>query len=307
MTPTDLMVLAAAGLLSGILAGFLGIGGGTVLVPILVALGYSPVESVATSSWAIVITSLSGSVQNWRMGLLDLKRVTYLGLPAVLTAQFGVLLADALPGRVLLASFAIFLLVNVFLVEIRKRVVTTVKKNQETDSANPPDPLPFTNTTEQPQWNPTIARIVTGGVAGFMAGIFGIGGGVIMVPLQILLLGEGIKRAIQTSLGVIVITALSSTAGHAVQGNVLWVPGLLLGLGGLLGVQVSTRILPNLPEQTVSLLFRSMLFVLALYILWRAVTQPETAKLPHPVPSPGLEQVVRSGAIASVTAPHLPG
>jgi uncharacterized membrane protein YfcA len=304
MTPTDLIALAAAGLLSGVLAGFLGIGGGTVLVPILVALGYSPIQSVATSSWAIVITSLSGSVQNWRMGFLDMKRVIYLGLPALLTAQLGVLLADALPGQVLLIAFAIFLLVNVFLVEIRKRVVTRAKKRQEADH---PESFPAEDETEPGKWNPKTARIVTGGVAGFMAGIFGIGGGVIMVPLQIVLLGEGIKRAIQTSLGVIVITALSSTAGHAVQGNVLWLPGLLLGLGGLLGVQMSTRVLPKLPEQTVSLLFRSMLFVLAIYIFWKAVTQPETASLPLPRPTPGHEQVVRSGAIALRVAPRLPG
>jgi uncharacterized membrane protein YfcA len=66
----NLVILAAGGLFSGVLAGFLGIGGGTILVPLLVGLGYTPVKAIATSSLAILITSISGSVQNWRMGYL---------------------------------------------------------------------------------------------------------------------------------------------------------------------------------------------------------------------------------------------
>lgn len=272
MTPTELIALAIAGLVAGILAGFLGIGGGTVLVPILVALGYSPIQAVATSSWAIVITSISGSVQNWRMGFLDLHRVIYLGLPALITAQLGVLVADMLPGRLLLVGFGLFLIINVFLVEVRKQVVQRAKQAEEartqgadSDPKEPPPPA-----SENPIQNPIASRIITGGLAGLMAGIFGIGGGVIMVPLQIVLLQEPIKLAIQTSLGVIVMTALSSTAGHAFHGNVLWIPGVLLGAGGLLGVQMSTRVLPKLSEERVSLLFRTMLFLLAMYIFWQA-------------------------------------
>ena len=53
------LFIAVGGLFSGILAGFLGIGGGTVLVPLLVALGYTPIQAVATSALAITITALS--------------------------------------------------------------------------------------------------------------------------------------------------------------------------------------------------------------------------------------------------------
>jgi uncharacterized membrane protein YfcA len=255
MTILDILALTLAGLFSGILAGFLGIGGGTVLVPILVGLGSEPVQAVATSSLAIVITSISGSIQNWRMGYLDLNRVVYLGLPALVTAQLGVYLADRLPAKILLTAFGVFLLTNVVLVEVRKRVVARAKQQGE---------------EPRQTWNPVLARVVTGGLAGVMAGVFGVGGGVIMVPLQILLLGEPIKLAIQTSLGVIVLTAISSTAGHALSHNVLWVSGILLGLGGLVGVQMSTRILPKLSDRMVSLLFRAMLFILAIYVFWQA-------------------------------------
>jgi uncharacterized protein len=250
MLPTDWLSLVIGGLFSGILAGFLGIGGGTVLVPLQVALGYTPVQSVATSSLAILITAISGSIQNWRMGYFDIKRVGLLGFPALLTAQFGVYLANRIPSYILLTSFGLLLLFNIYLVELRKRL---------TQSQSP-----------QQTFNPLISRIATGGAAGILAGLFGVGGGVIMVPLQMLLLTEPIKVAIQTSLGVIMITAISATIGHGLSGNILFIQGIILGCGGLLGAQISTRFLPKLPDHVVSFAFRILLGILSVYIFWQA-------------------------------------
>jgi hypothetical protein len=262
MTPTDILIFAGAGLFAGILAGFLGIGGGTVLVPLLVALGRTPLQSVATSSLSIVITAISGSVQNWRMGYFSFKRVVGIGFPAVITAQIGAYLAELFSPYLLLAAFGLLLLVNVYLVEVRKRLTAREQQNLQEAAGETP--------TQDSGLKATVSRLFTGGTAGLLAGVFGVGGGVIMVPLQILLLGERIKTAIQTSLGVIVITAISATVGHAFRGNVLWAEGLLLGTGGLLGAQISTRILPKLPDHVVSLAFRSLLGILSIYVFWQA-------------------------------------
>lgn len=252
----NLLILIASGLFSGLLAGLLGIGGGTVLVPLLVTLNYIPVQAVATSSLAIAITSLSGSLQNWRMGHLDLQRVILLGFPALITAQFGVYTANLLPDYILLTTLGILLVINIFLGNLRQRLV-----NQPTLT---PTPAKTTNLS------PIIARLGTGGTAGFLAGLFGIGGGVIMVPLQMLLLKETIRVAIQTSLGVIVITSISATIGHALQGNVLFPIGLILGFGGLVGSQISTSILPKLPNRVVRFCFNGLLAILAVYTFWQA-------------------------------------
>jgi len=249
------LFLASGGLFSGILAGFLGIGGGTILVPLLVTLGYKPVHAVATSALAIVITATSGTVQNWRMGYISPQQVIYLGLPALITAQLGVYLANRFPPRLLLLAFGILLLVNVYLVELRKSLIA----KQGEGAA--------------PAYNPIVSHIVTGGAAGILAGLFGVGGGVILVPLQILFLGRPIKDAVQTSLGVIVITAIAAAAGHTWSGNILFFEGILLGVGGLLGAQVSTRFLPRLPDAVISLAFRTLLALLALYTFWQAWQQ----------------------------------
>ena len=278
MTVSELLILGAAGLFAGILAGFLGIGGGTVLVPLLVALKYAPVQAVATSGLSIVITALSGSIQNWRMGYLNLSQVAGIGFPAVITAQIGAYLAGIFPPYLLLVCFGLLLWLNIYLIEVRKHL--TAKTTEETQGENAQLPIADTSARlstshELPNnssilFNPTFAKIATGSAAGLLAGLFGVGGGVIMVPLQILLLGKSIKKAIQTSLGVIVITAISATAGHAARGNVLWVVGLILGTGGLLGAQISTRFLPRLPDRTISLAFRSLLAILSIYVFWQA-------------------------------------
>jgi uncharacterized protein len=252
MFPSNWLLLIIGGLFSGILAGFLGIGGGTILVPIQIALGYPAITAVATSSLAIVITAISGSIQNWRMGYLSFNRVIALGFPAIITAQLGVEIAARIPSYMLLTTFGLLLLLNIYLVELRKRLAQKQGQNQEQN------------------FNPFLARVFTGGVAGILAGTFGVGGGVIMVPLQILLLGEAIKVAIQTSLGVIIITAISATIGHAAKGNILWIEGIILGLGGLIGAQISTRFLPKLPDHVVSIAFRSLLAILSSYIFFQA-------------------------------------
>lgn len=257
MTPSDIVWLSSAGLVSGILAGFLGIGGGTLLVPVLVQLGAEGVGAAATSSLAILVTASAGSFQNWRMGYLDIQQVLLLGASAVITAFLATFIGDRAPEYILLAGFATLLITNLYLVSLKKRVIRTAQFRQSRSATGP-------------AINPVTARIATGAIAGAMAGLFGVGGGVILVPMQILLLGEQIKSAVRTSLGVIVITSVAASIGHAVNGNIDVLAGLILGGGGLIGVQISTRFLPKMSDATVTQLFRALLVALALYIYWQA-------------------------------------
>lgn len=309
------LILLGGGLFSGILAGFLGIGGGTVLVPLQKALGFTTIEAVATSSLAIVITATSGSIHNWRMGFISLKQVLYLGLPALFTAQLGVFLANIIPEFVLLICFGLLLLANIYLVQLRKSLkqASSEKIKQEVKVTQSQIIYPKNSQSEITQIeainsvsissgsinsgsinsetissgsinsearkrkilnlkiNPVVARLITGGLAGTLAGLFGIGGGVIMVPLQMLLLEETIKIAIQNSLGVIVITAISASIGHGMSGNILFFQGLILGFGGLIGAQISTRFLPKFPDKVISIYFRLLLISLSIYMFWQAL------------------------------------
>ncbi|WP_338431209.1 sulfite exporter TauE/SafE family protein [Synechococcus elongatus] len=248
-----MLTLFLIGIGAGLLAGLLGVGGGVLMVPVLVGLGVSPIQAFGTSNLAIVITSIAGTWQNWRSGNLQASSIWQLGLPAIATAQLGVWIAQKLSAATLLLGIAGLYLLNIFLVELRQWLNRSREKAID----------------QQPR--PTLAAIVlTGSLGGILAGLFGIGGGTLMVPLQVLLMGVPIKTAVQTSLGVIIVTACSALTGYAIAGDVLWREGLWLGLGGLLGVQVTTRLLPKLPSLLVQRCFQLLLLTFAIYFIWKA-------------------------------------
>jgi len=264
--PENWWLLIPGGVVAGLLAGMLGIGGGAFVVPFLTAaFGLPTVQAIGTSSLSIVMTSLSGTLQNWRMGKIDWWRTLGLGLATFVTVPFGAAIAERLPDHWLKACFGLLLLVNVFL-SLWKRQVARAAAAREARLEDEP----VADSQQQTPLNPVVGRGVTGGLAGLMAGLFGVGGGVIMVPLQMILLGETIKVAIQTSLSVIVLTGTISTLSHASAGNVLWQVGLILGAGGIIGAQISTRFLPKLPERVVQLTFNTMLVSFAIYMFWKA-------------------------------------
>jgi uncharacterized membrane protein YfcA/ABC-type phosphate transport system substrate-binding protein len=249
------IILGGGGIISGTLSGLLGIGGGIILVPLLVTLGVSPVQAIGTSSLAIFVTSVSGSLQNWRMGYLDFKRVASLGVPSLATAQLGVYLATLLPPYLLLVMFGVLLLFNIYLVHLRQKLFAEEKTVVQ-------------SLTRQS----VFLRILIGGAAGLIAGLFGVGGGTILIPFQMMLLGEPIRISVQTSLGVVVVTAVSTCIGHAAKGNILFIEGMTLAIGGLIAAQFSTRMLPKLPPVWINRIFRTFLMGLAAYILWQAWT-----------------------------------
>jgi uncharacterized protein len=250
------LILAGGGLLAGVLAGVLGIGGGFIIVSLLIALNYPFPQAIATSSLVIIMSSSAGSYYNWKNGYLNLQRVIYLAIPAILFAPLGAYLTGEIPEYILLIIFACFMLTNIGLIRLKASITAKQAATKQTAKA----------------YNPILARILTGGIAGVLAGLLGIGGGAIMVPLQMLLLNEDIKTAVRTSLGVIVAATISSCVFHIAKGNVLFVPGLILGISGMVGSQMGTRLLPNLSNSLVSKAFSLFLGSMALFNFWKAWT-----------------------------------
>jgi uncharacterized protein len=253
------LILAGGGAFAGVLAGILGIGGGFIIVSLMIALGYPFTQAVATSSLVIIMSSGAGSFYNWRMGYLSWQRIVYLAIPAIIFAPLGAYLTGEIPEYILLVIFACFMLVNIGLIRLKKSLAV---KQDSTRG-----------------FNPILSRIATGGIAGFLAGLLGIGGGAIMVPLQMLLLNEEIKTAVRTSLGVIVAATISSCVLHLSKGNILFVPGLILGISGMLGSQMGTRILPKLSNSLVSKIFILFLGTMALFNFWKAWTSYQSMVL----------------------------
>ena len=124
-----------------------------------------------------------------------------------------------------------------------------------------------------------VVAISLGVVAGVMSGLFGVGGGILFVPVLIAL-GLGQVEAAATSLLAVVPTAAVGTWRQARYGNLRWRPALIVGVASIVGVEIGVRIATSLPEHLLRRLFGVLLIVVAVQLAWRAVgsraSYPET-------------------------------
>jgi uncharacterized protein len=113
----------------------------------------------------------------------------------------------------------------------------------------------------------TIRLAVIGSAAGVFSGLFGVGGGTVIVPLLILWLAYGERRATATSLAAIVGIAALAAGGHGLYGNVDIGAAALLAGPAVLGVALGVGLQQRIPERTVSLMFAALLVVLAISLI----------------------------------------
>lgn len=106
-----------------------------------------------------------------------------------------------------------------------------------------------------------------GTAAGLFSGLFGIGGGTVMVPLLVLWLGLDERRAAATSLAAIAPIAAFGVALHALYGNVHWGSGALIGLPAVAGVLAGTWLQQRVPTRAISLLFSAVLVAAAVRLV----------------------------------------
>jgi uncharacterized membrane protein YfcA len=102
---------------------------------------------------------------------------------------------------------------------------------------------------------------------GIFSGLFGIGGGLIAVPMLTLLLGFDLKRASATSLVVIAITAVAGVAGYAFNSGVVWIPAIALSIGSVVGTYVGAKLLRFIPSVYLMWGFAALLVILAARLL----------------------------------------
>jgi uncharacterized membrane protein YfcA len=109
----------------------------------------------------------------------------------------------------------------------------------------------------------TLQLGVIGTLAGLFSGLFGVGGGTVIVPLLVLWMGYDERVATATSLGAIIIIASVAGTVQAFYGNVHWDDAVLVGIPSVVGVLVGTTVQQRVPQRAISLLFSVLLFAVA--------------------------------------------
>jgi len=247
-------LLISVALLAGIFAGLTGAGGGLILVPLLVFMGYSALESVATSNIAVMISAISATVMNSRDHDLPWRRILLLALPALILAPVGAIIQSHPPEIALLIAFCALNIVNIYLLGKRSRLADTT---DATDVGNVATKV-----------------VAVGGSGGLLAGLFGVGGGLVMVPLQVQWLATPIQAAARISLAVIIFSSIGAIFGHGVAGDnaLFWTTGLILGIGGVVGAPIGARILSRISQRTSTIIFQLTLVAVTISLLVKIFT-----------------------------------
>ena len=268
------VVVAATvvGFASGILSGMFGVGGAVLTTPGIRALGATPIEAVGSTVPAILPGSISGAIRYAREGLVEWRIGLVCGGAGVVFAFLGAEVADRTNARVLMVLTAMLLLWS---------GVNTIRGAR---AASPPDPEELAGEADEPgpphedepvepatpgpsavaaSSAPLGQLLAIGTGAGFLAGLLGVGGGVVMVPAFTAFLGLPIKRAVGTSLVAVAMAAAASLLTHWARGNIDWAFALPLMVGVVPGARLGSKVAIAASDRTIRLAFGIFLVVLA--------------------------------------------
>jgi uncharacterized membrane protein YfcA len=248
------------GLFAGVFGGLLGVGGGVIMIPLMVkTLRMGQHRAHGTSLVAVVFTGLSGALTYAWHGSLDWKAGLVLAVTAIITARSGAHFAGALPEWKLKRSFGAFLIFVSSLLLAKPY-------------------LPHLAVGAISGWSWVAVLLAAGGFTGFLSGMMGVGGGTIMVPAMVLLLGYDQHTANGTSLLVMVPAGAMGAWAHWSLKNVesKLLPGLVPGV--LLGTLIGGSIAQLLPEEYLRMLFAVVLIWLGLRYLRTAAPRATVAK-----------------------------
>ena len=129
---------------------------------------------------------------------------------------------------------------------------------------------------------PLVPVVIVGVLAGFLAGLFGVGGGILIVPGLVLATRMSQRLAHGTSLAAVVPISVASLATYAAHDNVDWPVAVWLAIGAVLGAVIGTRLLHVLPQRTLAILFMVALVASAVR-LFIATTPTGATTSPSPV------------------------
>ncbi|MFH1222138.1 MAG: sulfite exporter TauE/SafE family protein [Candidatus Micrarchaeota archaeon] len=242
------------GLVVGFLGGMFGIGGAVVAIPLMrILLGFSGAEAIATALPITIPTALSGSVHYAKHKLIKYKTVAVGGLVGIVFSVAGALLTQYFSGEILMLLVGGFLLVMA--------VVISQEKGDE-------EPVDIASTEKKLALTGAV-----GGVAGFISGFLGIGGGALLVPLLMKVRRIPLKKAVPTSLAMIAIYAIPGALTHYFMGNIDLAVVAVLVVGCIIGANVGARMATKIDEKKHRQLLATLLVLLGLILIFNELVR----------------------------------
>ena len=252
----NIFIILGMGGVVGFLSGMFGVGGGFLMTPLLFFIGIPPPVAVATEANQIVGASVSGVLAHWRRGNVDFKMGLALLAGGLLGSSLGVWLFTVLRGLghidlVIKLAFVLFLgTIGILMLTESARAMVRSKRR------TPPKRhhhywvhgLPFKMRFRRSRlYISVLLPITVGFLVGVLAAIMGVGGGFVMVPAMIYLLGMPTAVVVGTSLFQIIFVTANVTLLQAINNQTVDVVlAMLLLVGAVVGAQIGARMVGRL-------------------------------------------------------------
>ena len=304
------IIAAIIGVIIGIFSGLLGIGGGTLMVPIFrLGFGMSAISSTATSLFTIIPTSLAGLITHVKNKTCIPKVGVLCGLGGACTSPLGVYLASISPSwAIMFAAAAIigYSSYSMFRKAIRmpkiapqgesavtgkdlekeaeKAAQAAAAQAQAAQAAAVQDEGQTGTTKAAANTTKTVSApkeetfklsvkkvalcLLIGLIAGLASGYVGVGGGFIMVPLFISLLGIMMRQASGTSLVAVTILAIPGVVEQGLLGHIDYIAGIAMAVGSIPGAVIGARLIRKVPERKLRFVFGAFLLISAVVLLF---------------------------------------
>jgi uncharacterized protein len=240
-------------------------GGGFIMIPLMTTprlLGLSQHAAHGTSLFAVATTGLAGAVGY--QGQVDYQAATCVALAGMVTARAGAMATTRLSPVALRKALGVFMLAVAPLVPAKQYLLP-----KETEEA--------TTTTIRPELSSTSTSwiqhyVIPGGIgscSGFLAGLFGVGGGAVVVPALSVLTNMNHYQALGTSLTAMVLPAISGTVTHFAKGNVVMSVAPFLATGAFVGAYAGSKLALSVDEWSLKYGFSGVMVVLGLRALFK--------------------------------------
>ena len=220
------------------------------MVPALVAIRFNRHRATASSLAAILLIALAGAIAFGVAGDVDIPTGIFLGLGGLLGSTVGAHWMNRLSVRSLARIFGVVLLVA----GIRMAIGGGVAEEGF-------EPAPIVS---------FVLELLIGGLAGTLSGLAGVGGGIIMIPAMVLLLGIDQHTAEGTSLVAMLFTAAAGTRVNVINHHVDWRAMWILGVAGAVIAPLSAALAQQIPADTLGRVFGVFVIINAIRTLWKS-------------------------------------
>ncbi|MGD6817300.1 sulfite exporter TauE/SafE family protein [Metabacillus sp. 84] len=267
-------VLVLLGLAAGTLGSLVGLGGGIIIVPALLFLSgflaeVTPQEAVGTSLFVLIFTGLSST-----LAYMKYKRVDYKSGWILFLGSGPGSLAGAWVNRSFSAdSFSLWF--GIFMIAMAAVLMIKVREVKASDRAAVKgiERIYIDEAGKEIRYSyHPLAGIFAAFGVGFLGGLFGIGGGSLMVPVMVMLFLFPPHVAVGTSMFIIFLSSIASSGIHAFMGNVNWLYALALIPGAYGGGKLGAYINNKLKSKTILVLLRIVLVIVGVRLIWQGIS-----------------------------------